>query len=995
MPNHAARPGAARSNTMQHPLFPRLAIVILAIIGCVWSMMHVEGISKAEGLALVDESVDFSKVFMKTPNINISASSPERYNGDASRLYKTSEAEAYVIYQVQHTAAYEWTGFDVETWYNTGAGGRLPGDMAFEVSADNIVYTPYTGYIKIVSTQPKVGGWGKINWEASWLPAGTKYVKIIFGDTSNHPSTWAIQIGKTTLYAAEHSLKALLDEITGAQAALDSAVIGTNPGQYPLQEVQAFAAAIAAARAAADDSAATPATLQAAYDELAQARALFHDTVILTLNWPANASITAAATELDQITVTWPHIAEINDHPGVVYHVYKNDSEAVQTAGTTYTFTALKPQTEYRFHIVAGAGNDSTKVLGPATLATDDLGLVPAPDFSLIDKDDFAYEDFISPRVWNKDRRGIPYYYYHFHTIANAVRLTEPNRGFIDISVHRSPAVNFPYNARVQENHLWFAYFYTHSASWNIYYGMPEVKYRLEEVLEHLLSLQSAEGAFSEYGWETYNLAGTSFAVQFLGQTVRLLNEAKAADPAFPSINEELYNRVAEASRKAITYVLNDEEMWSYGRSYTNQFTLIWSAAAAYLAYHPDPAIEQQMRVRFAQSASEFISPAGFYYEADGFDMGYNLGVHLQNDLIGYHYFKNTDLEQPFLEKERAFYDWLSYNLVIEPNGAFFTANAAPSRRTASGIVERKDIPLAEKLPIARAFVRTQEEIAAEAAQAKSDIAKDGIWPNVPDLPIGTDNAYNPYGLYNRMLSGYYPLESERAAAIQMLPYLARDRFNHQRVDDRSGLQFTYLRRPDYYATFNVGLQRGNLQVFGPGLLWHPEGGIMVSSQNEGSLTSSRNLSWGTINPAAGRVYENDSLTPSYTVDGQTLQPAVGYGDVAQGDMEMQYSLGTAGNKTVKYEEDGIAVAVQHQGAFEEHIPLMVLPEDQITQADGIVKLVRGNAVLEITFDETAEANLVQKNFSAFSYQMQMLVIKTSGSLTYRLSMSTHEPAQP
>ncbi|GBG07121.1 hypothetical protein PAT3040_01669 [Paenibacillus agaridevorans] len=957
-------------------------------------MLHGAQVLKAEGLAIVDESEDFSKVFMKTANIQVSTSSPERYNGDTSRFYKTSEAEAYVIYEVPHTAAHAWTGFHVETWYNKGVGGQLPGDMSFEVSNDNITYTAVGDYSKIVSSLPQVGGWSEVSWAASSLPAGTKYIKLIFGNTTNHPSTWAIQIGKVMLYAEDNSLQALHDEIASAQVELDHASAGTNPGEYPVSAVQAFMDAISAAQVIADNSTSSTAQLQAAYADLVQARALFKDTFILALNWPASASITAAAAGPDKMTIAWPSIMEADSHSAIIYHVYKNDSEVAAVAGTTYTFTGLRPQMDYEFHIVASSEGDQSKVLGPAVLTTATIGPVPAPDFSLLDVDDFADEDFISPRVWNKDRRGIPYYYYHFSTVVNAVRLEKPNRGFIDIVVHRGTANNFPYNARVQENHLWFTYFYTNPASWNMYYGMPEVKVRLEEVLEHLLTLQSPEGAFSEYGWQSYNLAGTTFAVQFLGQTVRLLNEAKAKDVEFTSINEDLYNRVVEAYRKALVHVLNDNELWTYGRSYTNQFTLIWSAAAAYLEYFPDPAIEQQMRVRFAQSASELISPAGFYYEADGFDMGYNLGVHLQNDLIGYHYFKDTDLEQPFLEKERAFFDWLSYNLVLEPDGSFFTPNAAPSRRTTASSIERKDIPLAEKLPIARAFVRTQEEIAAEIAQAKADIIKDN-WPNVDALKLGGDNSFNPYGLYNRLFNRYYPTENERSVAIQTLPYLASDRFNHQRVDDRSGLQFTYLRRPDYYATFNAGLQRGNLQVFGLGLIWHPEGGIMMSSQTEASsLATSRNLSWGTRSMTGSRVYENGTVTPVYSIDGVALQPEIGHGDVAQGDVEMKYSLGTAGNKTISFAENSISVTVQHQEAFEERIPLMIGPDDHILEGAGSVKLIRGNVVLEITFDEAAETQLEQTDFNIFQYRMQVLTLKTSsGNLSYTLSMSTVKPA--
>src|SRR5690606_10268659 len=131
--------------------------------------------------------------------------------------------------------------------------------------------------------------------------------------------------------------------------------------------------------------------------------------------------------------------------------------------------------------------------------------------------------------------------------------------------------------------------------------------------------------------------------------------------------------------RLSIVHVLDEERHWTHGRKYTNQYTLIWSATAAFLELFPDPEIESKMIQRFLQSKQEFISPAGFYYEEDGYDMSYNLGVHLQNLMGDYHYFKDTPLEQALIEKESLFFDWLSYNLVMEPDGSYFSANSGPS----------------------------------------------------------------------------------------------------------------------------------------------------------------------------------------------------------------------------------------------------------------------------------------------------------------------------
>jgi hypothetical protein len=969
-------------------------LLMIALIGmCFLTLQEEIKVASGEELMIVDENADFSKLFYKT-NMSITSSTPDRFGGDGSRFYKSASGEAYFIYKVPNENTQAMTGFRMESWYQYYNTSQIPGDMQFETSADNETYTPFAGFVKTIDTSVSpVNGWSNYDWEASVLPAGTKYLKIVFGDTSNHPSSWAIQIGRTTIDLEAVVLQALQNKIAEAETALNNAAIGTAPGMVPQSAADALETAIAVADAAASYPSSTAGELEAAYLDLVQALEAFEAARVYALNWPDGAAISAADKGLTHIAVTWPHVEEWNETQGVTYHVYKNGQEAATVTSNVYAFQSLKPQMPYQFSVIARAGGHDSVILGPTTLATDNVPAVPAPDFNLIDADDFADEDYISPEVWVKDPRGIPYYFYHFHTVANAVRMDEPNRGYIDIVVHRSPEKNKPYNARVQENHLWFAYFYTRQAPWNIYYGMPEVKMRLEAVLEHLLYLQGPGGAFSVDGWEQSSLAGTSFAVQYMGQTIRLLNEAKAADPAFPSIDGELYDRFVESYRKALVLVMNDNGFWNHGKQFTNQYTLVWSSAAAYLKYYPDAAIEQKMRERFAASESAFISPAGFYYEANAFDMGYNLGVHVQNMLTDYYYFKDTDLEEDMIETESKFIDWLTYNLVLQPDGSFFASNSAPSSRSGSIHIQRKDIPLAEKLPIARAFVKTQEEVAAEIAAAKADIAT-GTLANIPALALNGENSYNPFALYNRIMYRYYPTEAERAAAIANLPYMSSDRFNHQRIDSasRSGLEFTYVRRPDYYAAFNAGERTANTQAFGLGLLWHPTGGIMLSSQSESSTaTSTRGLSWGTKPTSGVRVYESGNVEPTYQIAGQPFQPAVGHGDLAQGDLQIQYNLGTEGTKTVTFAEDGLSVAVSHQSEFTEYIPLMIGAEDSVSVNDGIVTIVRGDAVMEIAFDEQAAVNLAPKNFYMFDYRLHMLALKKSGELSYTITMSTAE----
>src|SRR5699024_7079977 len=134
--------------------------------------------------------------------------------------------------------------------------------------------------------------------------------------------------------------------------------------------------------------------------------------------------------------------------------------------------------------------------------------------------------------------------------------------------------------------------------------------------------------------------------------SVRLLKEAQKQDPNFPGIEKGLYDQVIRAYYKALVHVLDHPHFWKHGKSFTNKYTLMWSATAAYLKYFPNAELEEQMKEKFMKSVAEFRSPAGFYYEADAYDMGYNLGVHLKNLIADDDYFRNTELEQKLIEDQ-------------------------------------------------------------------------------------------------------------------------------------------------------------------------------------------------------------------------------------------------------------------------------------------------------------------------------------------------------
>ncbi|HMO26287.1 MAG TPA: hypothetical protein PKB10_08455 [Tepidisphaeraceae bacterium] len=83
---------------------------------------------------------------------------------------------------------------------------------------------------------------------------------------------------------------------------------------------------------------------------------------------------------------------------------------------------------------------------------------VPSANFSQIQPSQFTAAElrYVQPLFW-------------FSTLANSVvenATASLPRGWINIKVWREPGDNQPYNARVLENHVAFAFFYTTDRPW-------------------------------------------------------------------------------------------------------------------------------------------------------------------------------------------------------------------------------------------------------------------------------------------------------------------------------------------------------------------------------------------------------------------------------------------------------------------------------------------------------------------------------------------------
>ena len=594
---------------------------------------------------------------------------------------------------------------------------------------------------------------------------------------------------------------------------------------------------------------------------------------------------------------------------------------------------------------------------------------VPAADFSKLKPSDFSDEEL-----------DIPYYLAHFHRLANSVVADGENRGFINIAVWRNPQDNRPYNARIMENILSLAFFYSTRRPWNQYYASPAVRMRLEAALEFWCRIQNSDGQFSEYGPQRWNLPATAFATKFMGQTLTLLRDG-------PPIDAKLHERVIKADRKAIRVVLTDPSLLAHGRNYTNQYTNVFAGGLAYLNLYPDPEISGLLRRRIRETTNAFQSPAGYFYEARGADWGYNLGTHHSNLLMAWHYARGTPLGKVLVAEERKFVEWLAYNAVREPDGSGFTLNRAIETRQRRPFLDAAELTrsqvdqgqrlIASEVPLARAFAPTKAEVARDFVQRRAELERN--WRRSGDLPVGEFRAFSPYAFLHRSHVKWYPTDLQRAAAFRLLPY-QRLRFIHQRMDDRERLVFTFVRRPAYYAAFNSGPKLTSQQRYGIGLVWAPEMGSVVQSQ-----TGTTNAAWGTLLGQNQNVFEADSLNAGFSVNGKPVSLLPANRDLVDGVLTVKYSFPDQGEKILTFGERELSVVIDHSAPFREQIPILVGGDDNLRVAAGELTLVRGTKVFSIKFDPQAKFETIETGIKVGPRRVVTLSLESRNSLTYRL----------
>lgn len=579
----------------------------------------------------------------------------------------------------------------------------------------------------------------------------------------------------------------------------------------------------------------------------------------------------------------------------------------------------------------------------------------------------------LKPSDFSDNELEMPFYLKHFHKVANSVVETGPDKGFINIHVWRNKEGQQTFNARIMESILSLAYFYCTDRPWNVYRGDPALRVRLEAALDFWCRIQNKDGQFSEYAPLKWNLPATAFGTKFMGETLILLKSG-------PPIDQQLLARVTEADRKAIMVVLTDTALYAHGKNYSNQFTNVWAGALAYMSLCPDAAIHQRMVERIEQSATDFQSPAGFFYEAGATDFGYNFNTHHSNLWMAYHFSRNTPVANYFIEEEKRYYDWIAYNAVPEPAG-YFTTNRGIETRQKAPVVSSffTLVPLGEAVPGIRAFNASKEE-----KQLKIDSTRKALvqsWPKVPELGVGEFSSFSPYAFLHKRNYQWNPTNLQKKAAFGELPYIKDTNFIHQKMDSRRPTVFTFVRRPSYYASFNSGPVIKDQQRYGIGLLWHPAVGTLLQSQ-----TGTDSAAWGTKD--GQKLYEADSMRAVFLINRRMVVPKPGNHDYGPGSLTATYTLGYKGMKRIAFEDDRIIVTVDHEGSFTEYLPLLLNKNDHITVVkEGEVVLEKAGIPVRILFNAAAKPVIRETRIISGSQRVVVLTLEARDQLKYTLML--------
>ncbi|MFB4271258.1 hypothetical protein [Nonomuraea sp. GTA35] len=632
--------------------------------------------------------------------------------------------------------------------------------------------------------------------------------------------------------------------------------------------------------------------------------------------------------------------------------------------------------------------------LTPAAPATASPQPAPLPEVAALDPATIDLADFtgleqqIAPYLGNLAR------------LANSVNDdSATDHGFITCNCWR--AGQGPNDARVMENVLTLAYFYTADRPWNPYHRDAALRGRLEAALRFMLGTQNADGSFPQGSGDLHSRAATGFALELYAIMLELLDADGTLDPA-------LVAKLTAAMKAAGTWFLEDEEVWGpRGAQFANQVAGGLVGISRLLGRFGDADLRARFEQRLAEHEKVSQGEAGFFRDGT---VAHRYSIEVESeDLAGW----ADPATRPVIDRMQARYlDWAQYNLLYDQGlDGYFINTAADSRHRGWNYAD--ELPIGSNnlwgsvIPQARAYSPTREEI----EERRAAFARAGWQTSVAPLIAPTWAYLDPAVVRDVALGEeYYPTGAERRAAISTLRPYAGAPYTEHRADAVTGQQFIFAKRPSYVVGLGFGkhvnTQYGfwDNQRFGLGHLYDPKLGVVVQGQNAPQIGAPRTrpvdaeLSWGTGWTAADGVHFDsyDQPVPAFFRDGAPVDPAAA-GDLD--DLEIRYAA-AGGTKSVTL-GDRLRVRVEAGSTpFFERIPLVLEKGDTLRwigggpvavgsraearDVSGVVVSRDGRSV-EIRWSGAGSAVLWPSSFPVAGGRraLQVLDLKATGTLAY------------
>lgn len=573
--------------------------------------------------------------------------------------------------------------------------------------------------------------------------------------------------------------------------------------------------------------------------------------------------------------------------------------------------------------------------------------------------------------------------------LANAVEDTDPDTyGYITGGWWRDWPNTF--NARVQENVLTLAWFHRHQRPWNPYASSPALLARLDAALGHYLKLQFPDGSWPEYYPLEHSRPTTGFALTFLTSTLRHLEATKALP--------QTRRRLTTALKRAIDWFLDPSNtmVWGPHIPYTNHLATGLLGTAQFLALHPDRALRRRLDDRIDALVSAGLSPAGYFYEESGTDVSYSLNV-MSPDLAAlYELTKNKSVRT----LQATHLDWLSHNLVREPDGTGWFCNVAPSSRTSTNYLD--DAPLEEERSnLNRLWAKHLPAIAAYLPTTTDKDTERRLWAqkDAPVTPLSRGKV-SPAALRDADYPDRHPTARTKKEAIARAPYLNSRAYVEHRSDPL-GQDYLFVRRPGYYAGSHYGRRATDRVRNGLSFWWHPKAGMVIHSLNNtddacwttkieaGSVDRLEARSTLRFEYLRGKPDEGERIQDPATVTGQDI-------------LSVTYTaVGDVIRKQVVHEPQQLRVRVETSEPFTERIPLVLRADDTLTfegssdrpqfaattqtTATGLV-IRRGASEISLRWDTPKDIVLTPlptKYFRDASRRQHALSVSAQTALTY------------